>query len=31
MKENRTANVHWAEYGEEQRKHANLLLLNGVC
>ena len=30
-KETRTVNVLWTPYGEEQRKYANLRLLNGVC
>jgi hypothetical protein len=30
-KETRTANVLWTPYGEEQRKYANLRLLNCVC
>ena len=30
-KETRTANVLWTQIGEEQRKYANLRLLNGVC
>ena len=31
LKETRTANVLWTPYGEEQRKYANLRLLNCVC
>jgi hypothetical protein len=30
-KENRTANVLWTQIGEEQRKYANLRLLNEDC